>query len=322
MKAVVYTKYGGPEVLQLQEREKPVPNENQVLVKVLAVSINALDSRRFDSVSTVGRLMDALLFKSVGKVLGADIAGRIEAIGANVSQFQVGDEVFGFASGSQAGLAEYACSGQKSIVHKPANISFAEAAAVPVAALSALQALRDKGNVQAGQKVLIYGASGGVGTYAVQLAKVFGAEVTAVCSTRNVEMVRQLGADHVIDYKKEAFKPDAQQYDLILAINGYQPLQNYLRALTPNGNCVVVGGSFTQIIQTLLMARFLSRGTKKLGFMGLAKASKEDLLFMKELLEAGKVKSIIDKTFPLSETAAAFRYIADEHARGKVVITI
>lgn len=228
--------------------------------------------------------------------------------------------MFGVAPGA---FAEYVCNSESKFALKPANVSFEEAAAVPVAAFTALQGLRDKGQIQAGQKVLIDGASGGVGIYSVQIAKAFGAEVTAVCSTRNLDMARSIGADHIIDYTREDFTKKEQRYDLILAVNGYHPILNFRRALSPNGICVVAGGSMSQIFQAMLLGPFVSGfGNKKIGFMGIAKTSKEDLLFIKELLEAGKVVSIIDKCYPLNETAEAIKHLIEEHGRGKVVITV
>lgn len=319
MKAILQTKYGPPEVLQLEEVEKPTPKDNQVLVKVHAASINALDWRPFTMTPIFIRLMGGLR-KPKDPSLGADIAGRVEAVGSHVKQFQSGDEVFGVAPGA---YAEYALAAETKLALKPANLSFEAAAAVPVAALTALQGLRDKGQIQAGQKVLIDGASGGVGTFAVQIAKAFGAEVTAVCSTRNLELVRSIGADHVIDYTRKDFTKNEQRYDLILAVNGYHPILGYRRALNPDGICVVAGGAMSQIMQALLLGPLLSRiGSKKIGFMGIATTSKEDLLFLKELLESGKVVSIIDKSYPLSETAQAIRYIIEEHGRGKVIISV
>jgi NADPH:quinone reductase-like Zn-dependent oxidoreductase len=308
MKAIVYTKYGPPDVLQLQEVAKPEPKEDQVLVKVHAASANALDYRRFEKISTMGRLMDKVLFKSVNKILGADIAGRVEATGTSVKRFQPGDEVFGVSAGSAGGFAEYACATEGHLALKPTNLSFEAAAAVPVAALTALQGLRDKGQIQPGQKVLINGASGGVGTFAVQIAKSFGAEVTAVCSTRNLEMTRSIGADHVIDYTKEDF-----------AQNGLR----YQRALNPQGNYVCAGGALSQIFQAMLLGSWLSRKRgKKMGFMGIAKTDQKDLALMGELLETGKVVPVIERYYPLSEVAEAIRYLAEGHAKGKVVITV
>jgi NADPH:quinone reductase-like Zn-dependent oxidoreductase len=320
MKAIVYTKYGPPEALQLQEVEKPIPKEGQVLVKVHAASVNAMDWRRFEKISLLGRLMERVLLKSINTVLGVDLAGTVEAVGIKVTEFKPGDEVFGVAPGA---FAEYACNGASKLALKPANVSFAAAAAVPVAALTALQGLRDKGQIQPGQKVLIDGASGGVGTFAVQIAKSFEAEVTAVCSTRNLDMVRSLGADHVMDYTQEDFTKGGQRYDFIYAVNGYHPMLAYRRALSPNGICIVAGGTISQVLQAMLLGPILSLiGGKKIRFQGIAATPKEDLLVIKELLETGKVISIIDKSYPLSEIAEAIRYLVEEHAQGKVVIKV
>ena len=320
MKAIVYTKYGSPDVLQLQEVEKPTPEDHQVLVKVHAASANALDYRRFESQSTFGRFMDERLLKAINTVLGADIAGRVEAVGSNVTQFKPGDAVFGTARGT---FAEYTCAAENNLALKPANISFEAAATVPVAALTALQGLRDKGRLQPGQKVLINGAGGGVGTFAVQLARSLGAEVTAVCNTHNLDIARSIGADHVIDYTQEDFTRSGRRYDLIAAVNGHHPLRDYRRALNPGGNCVVIGGSIAQVIQGMLLGPLVSRfGSQKIGFMGITKTNQQDLVFMGELLQAGKVVPVIDRSYPLSETAEAIRYLAEGHARGKVVITV
>ena len=320
MKAIVYTKYGPPEALQLQEVEKPTPKESQVLVKVHAASVNAMDWRRFEKISLLGRLMERVLLKSINTVLGADIAGTVEAVGSNVTEFQPGDEVFGVAPGA---FAEYACNGASKFALKPANVSFEAAAAVPVAAFTALQGLRDKGQIQPGQKVLIDGASGGVGTFAVQIAKSFEAEVTAVCSPRNLDMARSIGADHVIDYTQEDFTKNGQLYGLILAVNGHHPILDYRRALSPNGICVVAGGPLSQVFQVMLLGPLVSRiGSKKIGFMGIATTDQKDLVVIRELLEAGKVVPIIDRYYPLSEVPKALRYLVEEHAKGKVVITL
>ena len=239
MKAILYTKYGPPELLQLKEVEKPTPKDNQVLVKVHAASVNALDWRRFTMTPILVRLMGRLL-KPKNTSLGVDIAGQVEAVGATVRQFGPGDEVFGVAPGA---FAEYVCAGETKLALKPANVSFEAAAAVPIAAFTALQGLRDRGQVQPGQKVLINGASGGVGTFAVQIAKSFGAEVTAVCSTRNLDMARSIGADHVVDYTEEDFTKNGRRYDLIIAANGYHPILDYRRALSPGGIYVVLDRS-------------------------------------------------------------------------------
>jgi NADPH:quinone reductase-like Zn-dependent oxidoreductase len=320
MKAIVYTKYGTPEALQLQEVEKPIPKEAQVLVKVHAASVNAMDWRRFEKISLLGRLMERVLLKSINTILGVDLAGTVEAVGIKVTEFKPGDEVFGVAPGA---FAEYACNGASKLALKPANVSFAAAAAVPVAALTALQGLRDKGQIQPGQKVLIDGASGGVGTFAVQIAKSFEAEVTAVCSPRNIDMARSIGADHVIDYTQEDFTKNGQRYDLILAVNGHHSILDYRRALSPNGICVMAGGPLSQVFQVMLLGPLISRiGRKKIGFMGIATTPKKDLDAIKELLEVGNVVPIIDKCYPLSEIAEAIRYLVEEHAQGKVVITV
>ncbi len=319
MKAIVYTKYGSPDVLQLKDVEKPTPKDDEVLIKIHAASVNAYDWHFLTADIFLIRLMGGGLLKPKNTRLGADIAGRVEAVGKNVKQFQPDDEVFGMVRG---GFAEYACALENALALKPSNLSFEEAAAVPMAAVTALQGLRDEGQIQAGQKVLINGASGGVGTFAVQIAKSFGAEVTAVCSTRNVDQARSLGADHVIDYTKEDFTQSGQQYDLILAANGYHPLSAYKRALTPKGIYVMAGGSMAQIFQAMLMGSWMSEtGGRKMGGVS-AKRSQKDLDFLKELLEAGKVVPVIDRRYPLSEAAEALRYLGEGHARGKVVITV
>jgi NADPH:quinone reductase-like Zn-dependent oxidoreductase len=321
MKAVVYTKYGPPDVLQPTEVEKPTPAENQVLVKVHAASINARDYRMMRASPFPLRLMiGGLLRPKDPRLLGIDVAGRVEAVGANVKQFRPGDEVFGCRNGA---FAEYVCAREGLLALKPANISFEAAAAVPVAALTALQGIRHAGGIRPGQKVLIQGASGGVGTFAVQLAKSFGAEVTAVCSPRNVEMARSIGADHVIDYTKEDFTRNRQRYDLIFAVNGYHSLSDYKRALNPQGIYVCAGGTLPQIFQAMLLGSLMSRKDgKKMGSMGIAKVNQEDLVYLGELLETGKIAPVIDRRYPLSDIVEAFRYVEDTHAQGKVVITV
>jgi NADPH:quinone reductase-like Zn-dependent oxidoreductase len=321
MKAIVYTKYGPPDLLELKEVEKPIPRDDQVLVKVQAASINALDYRRFEKPSNLGRWMDEVFLKAINKVLGADIAGQVEAVGAAVTQFKPGDEVFGVSAGSAGGFAEYACAAENNLVLKPENISFEAAAAVPVAAITALQGLRDNGQIQPGKKVLIYGASGGVGTFAVQIAKSYAAEVTAVCSTRNLDMARSIGAVQVIDYTKEDFTNNGQRYDLIIAVNGYHSIVDYRRALSPGGTYVALGGSMPQILQGMLLGPLVSMlGRKKMGWMGITKVNQPDLLFMKELLATGKIVPVIDRSYPLYETSKAIHYLVKEHAQGKVVI--
>jgi 2-desacetyl-2-hydroxyethyl bacteriochlorophyllide A dehydrogenase len=323
MKAIVYTKYGPPDVLELKEVEKPAPKDDEVLVKIHAASLNAADLHLLRADPFLMRLMGEGLFKPKHTILGADIAGRVEAIGRNVRQFQPGDEVFGDISASGwGGFAEHVCAHENALALKPANSTFEEAAAVPMAAVTALHALRDYGRIQPGQKVLINGASGGVGTFAVQMAKSFGAEVTAVCSTRNLDMARSLGADQVIDYTQEDFTKNGQHYDLILAANGYHSLSDYQRALSPQGIYVTTGGSMAQIFQAMLLGPWKSMtGSQKFGAIT-SKPNRKDLVAVKELLEAGKVRPVIDRRYPLSETAEAFRYLEEGHARGKVVITV
>jgi len=323
MKAIVYEKYGPPEVLKLEEVEKPTPSDDEVLVEVHAASVTAKDRRLMRADPFIARLMGGGFLKPKMKILGGDIAGRVEAVGRNVKQFQPGDEVFGdIYNNGLGGFAEYACASEDALVLKPASVTYEEAAAVPFGAVSALQGLRDKGQIQPLQKVLINGASGGVGTFAVQLAKYFGADVTGVCSTRNLDMVSSLGADHVIDYTKEDFTKSGQRYDLILAVNGYHPISDYKRALSPKGIYVMCGGSTTQMFQALLLGPWISMtGSKKMGAL-LAKTNQQDLVFIKELLEAGKVKPVIDRHYPLSEVAEALRYLEEEHAQGKVIITV
>ena len=323
MKAIVYHKYGSPDVLELKEVEKPTPKDDEVLVKVHAASLNAADWHLLRGKPFLVRLMGFGLLKPKNKILGADMAGRVEAVGRNVKQFQPGDEVFGEISECGFGaFAEYVCAPENALALKPASMAFDEAAAVPLAALTALRGLRDKGQIQPGQKVLINGASGGVGTFAVQIAKSFGAEVTAVCSTRNLDKARSIGADQVIDYTQDDFTKSGQRYDLILAANGYHSIWDYKRALSPKGIYVMVGGSMAQMYQAMFLGPLISKtGSKKMGFL-LQKSNQEDLVFMRELLEAGKVVSVIDRRYPLSEVPEALRYLEEGHARGKVVITL
>jgi NADPH:quinone reductase-like Zn-dependent oxidoreductase len=323
MKAIVCTKYGSPDVLQVKEVGKPAPRDDEVLVKIHAASVNAYDWHLLTADIFLVRLMGGGLLRPKHSIPGADIAGRIEAAGSHVRQFRQGDEVFGDISACSAGgFAEYVSVPESSLALKPTNLTFEEAAAVPMAAITALQGLRDLGHIQAGQKVLIQGASGGVGTFAVQIAKSFGAEVTAVCSTRNLGQARSLGADHVIDYTKEDFTKSGQQYDLILAANGYHPLSAYKCALTPQGIYVMAGGSGAQIFQAMLLGSWMSKtGGRKMGGVS-AKPNQQDLTFMKGLLEAGKVVPVIDRRYPLSEAAEALRYLGEGHARGKIVITV
>ena len=322
MEAIVYHSYGSPDVLKLEEVQKPAPQGDQVLVKVLAASAAAGDWHLLRADPFLTRFMYGLL-KPKHTILGSDVAGRVEAVGRNVTQFQPGDEVFGDLSRCGFGaFAEYVCAPEDALALKPANLTFEQAAAVPVSAVTALQGLRDQGQIQPGQKVLINGASGGVGTFAVQIAKSFGTEVTAVCSTGKMAMVRSLGADHVIDYTQEDFTQNGERYDLILAANGYHPISAYQRALRPQGRYVMTGGSTAQMFQAMLLGPWLSRNScQNMGNM-LAKPNQKDLIFMKELIEAGKVTPVIDRRFPLPEVADAIRYLEAGHANGKVVITI
>jgi len=325
MKAVVYHNYGAPDVLALQETETPTVKDAEVLIRVHAASVNAADWHLMRGAPFTARF-EMGLRRPRHKILGVDVAGTVEAVGGRVTRFQPGDGVFAetFQSG-WGGFAEYAAVAEDRIALKPANLAFEAAAAVPLAATTALQGLRDKGKIRPGQKVLINGASGGVGTFAVQLAKSFGAEVTGVCSTRNLEMVRSIGADHVVDYTREDFTRNGHFYDLIYCAVGNRSAADYKRALKRHGMCVVAG--FTSmphmVFQILLMGTLVSMtGSKSVSFMGTVSPNRDDLVFLTELLEAGKVAPVIDRRFPLGETAAAIRYVEDGHARGKVVITV
>jgi NADPH:quinone reductase-like Zn-dependent oxidoreductase len=326
MKAVVYTNYGSPDVLEIRDIKKPVPNDDQVLIKVRTASINPLDWHFMEGTPYIMRAIGVGLRKPKDPRLGVDYAGTVEAVGKNVTQFKPGDEVLGGKSGA---FAEYVCArADRAIVLKPANITFEQAASVPIAAITALQGLRDKGKIQPGQKVLINGASGGVGTFAVQIAKSFGADVTGVCSTRNLDMVRSLGADHVIDYTKEDFTKNGQRYDLILDNVGTQPLSGFRRVLNPNGILVMIGGGgpndggligpLGRPVKALLLSPFVSQ---KMGML-MAELNKKDLTILGDLMQSGKVTPVIDRTYPLSQIAEAIRYLEQGHARGKVVITV
>ncbi len=321
MKAIVHVRYGRPNLLEVREVDKPVIEDDQVLVRVHAASVNPVEWYGVTG-PYFARIGNGLR-KPKDPTVGGDLAGRVEAVGRDVKEFQPGDEVFGT---SGASWAEYAPAREDRLGPKPANLSFEEAAAVPVAALTALQALRDKGRVQPGQKVLINGASGGVGTFAVQIAKSFGAEVTAVCSTRNVEQARTLGADRVVDYTQEDFTKRGERHDLMLDIAGSRSFLAFRRALTPEATVVLIGGPMTyrglgplpHLGGTFLKSRFRSQTVTFL----VAKITTEDLVVMKELLEAGKVKPVIDRTYQLSEAPEALSYLGEGHARGKVVITV
>ncbi len=319
MKAIVCTKYGDPlEVLQLREVEKPTPGDDQVLVKVLAASVNVADLAPVKGVF-LARLLGTGLFKPKRERIGTDIAGRVEAVGKNVTHFKPGDEVFGAAPG---GFAEYACAREDYLVLKPATMSFEQMAAVPVAGVTALQGLRI-GQIKPGQKVLVNGASGGVGTFAVLIARALGTEVTAVCSTKNMDSARAMGAEHVIDYTREDFTRNGEKYDLIFAANGYHPIASYRRALSPTGNYVVAGGKLPQLFQVLVLGRMMTRsGGQTFRFMGIARFNQEDLVTLKNLLGSGKVTPVIERQYPLSEVPEAVSYLLEGHALGKIVITM
>ena len=321
MKAIVFEKYGSPDVLELKEIEKPTPKDDEVLVKIQAAATNPLDWHLMRGAPFIARLGNGL-FKPKSNLLGADMAGVVEAVGKNVTEFQPGDAVFGDIF--PGGFAEYVCATVDQLALKPVDLSFAEAASVPVGAFTALQGLRDAGHIQAGQTVLVNGASGGVGTFAVQIAKAYGAEVTAVCSTRNLDMVRSIGADHAIDYTQEDFTKRGQRYDLIFDAVGNRSVPDFKRALSANGICVVAGfTTLARLFQVVARGTWVSKtSSQKIGLMATAHSDKTDLLFIKELLETGKVVPVIDRCYPLSETADAIRYLEEGHARGKVVIVV
>jgi len=322
VKAVVCTKYGSPDVLQLREVEKPTPRDNEVLTRVHAASVNSWDWDILRGTPFVNRLMFGILKPRTG-ILGCDIAGRVEAVGKNAKQFQPGDEVFGDISGcGWGGFAEYVCARENVLALKSASMTFEEAAAVPQAALLALQGLRNKGHIQPGQKVLINGAGGGAGTFAVQIAKSFGAEVTGVDSTSKLDMLRSIGADQVIDYTQEDFTKNGQRYDLILDVAGYHSIFDCRRALSPKGTYVFVGGSTAAARQAIFLGPLISMiGSKKMGLL-IHKPNREDLSSMNDLFEAGKVVPVIDRRYPLSEVAEALRSLGEGHAKGKLVITV
>jgi len=311
MKAVRYNKKATPRKMEYTDVEKPIPTDDEVLVKIVAVSINAADYRSIKM---------GMIPKK--KIFGADIAGRVEAVGKNIKGFKPGDEVFGdLASYGFGGFAEYVAVPEKALARKPGEITFEAAAALPIAALTALQALRDKGKIQEGQKVLIVGSGGGVGTFAVQLARYFGADVSAVCSTKNTEQAKALGASTVIDYTREDFTNTSERYNLILAVNGNRPLTAYRRILARNGIYVMVGGGLPQIFGTILFGWLFSLGTKKMRFLT-AKANSKDLEYLAQLVAQKHISPVIEKQYPLAETPEAMEYVSQGHARGKVVINV
>jgi len=320
MKAIVRETYGPPDVLHVEDVPPPTLRDGDVLVKVNAASANAGDWHLLRGTPFPFRLV-AGLRRPKFTIIGTDIAGRVEAVGRDVTQFRPGDDVFGELSRCGFGAyAEFAAAPEKALALKPANLSFEEAATLPTAGCTALQGLR-KGRIQRAQRVLINGASGGVGTFAVQIAKAFGAAVTAVCSTKNVDVVRSLGADHVIDYTKDDFATDGHRYDLILAANGDRSIWDYRRALSPDGCYAMTGGSNRQLTDALLLGPLLSMGRQRFGNV-LVKPNQADLLVLKELCETRQLTPVIDHRFPLSEAASAIRYVEDGHARGKVVVTV
>lgn len=319
MKAIVRRKYGSPGLLKLEEVQKPTPKDNEVLIKVHAASVNSSDWEFLTGKPLYTRMWG--LRKPKYRILGSDIAGRVEAVGKNVKQFHPGDEVFGDILYRWGGFAEYVCAPEKELMLKQAGMTFEQAAAVPQAALVALQGLRDNGEIQPGQKILINGAGGGAGTFAVQIAKSFGAEVTGVDSTEKLDMMRSLGADRVIDYTQEDFTKNGQCYDLILDFVASHSIFDYRRALSPRGKYLMVGGSLAHIFQTLFLGSLISMtGTKKMGILA-AKPNK-DLAFMIELIASDKVVPVIDKRYSLSKVPEALRYLGEGHAKGKVVITV
>ncbi|HCT75881.1 MAG TPA: NAD(P)-dependent alcohol dehydrogenase [Micromonosporaceae bacterium] len=324
MKAIVQDRYGSPDVLELREVDKPVPTDNEVLVRVHAAAVNARDWHVMRGDPYLARMVLGFSGPKM-KIRGTDFAGRVEAVGRAVKRFRPGDEVFGEVDGA---FAEYVCVTDDAVEPKPANLTFEQAAAVPLAGNTALMGLRDQGQVQAGQQVLVNGASGGVGTFAVQIAKSFGADVTGVCSTRNVDLVRSIGADHVIDYTREDFTGNGRRYDVVFDLVGNRSLTDFRRALTPTGTLILSGGgvsnggSLIGPIGLIIRGQLLSRFVRHRLLALTAKPSKENLATLRELAESGKVTPVIDQTYPLSKTPEAIRYLELEHARAKVVIKL
>lgn len=320
MKAIVFTKYGTPDVLELKEVDKPTPKDDEVLIKVHAVSINDWDLGLLQGIPFVNRLLFGLL-KPKKYILGSDIAGRIEEVGKSIVHFQPGDEVFGDLSGDWGGFAEYVCARENALMLKPAGMTFEEAAAIPQAAMLALQGLRDEGQIQPGQKLLINGAGGGVGTFAVQIAKLSGVEVTGVDSSGKLDMLRSMGFDQVIDYTQEDFTKNGQCYDLILDVKTNRSIFDYTRSLSPKGMYVTVGGSMCRLFQAAFLGPWISMTSKK-NIRILALKPNKDLAYINELFEAGRVKPVIDGPYKLSEVPEAIRYFKEGNHKGKVVITV
>jgi NADPH:quinone reductase-like Zn-dependent oxidoreductase len=318
MKAVVYTRYGSPGVLQLKEIAKPVPTDDEVLIKLQAVSVN-----RSDWEGLIGKPLYARiggLLKPRRQILGSDIAGRVEMVGRNIRRFQPGDEVFGDILSRMGGFAEYVCAPENALAQKPARMTFEQVAAIPQAGVIALQGVRDKGQVKPGQKVLINGAGGGAGTFAVQLAKLYGAEVTGVDTTGKLDFMRSLGADHVIDYTRQDFTRQGKQYDLILDLIAHRSVFTYGQALRPNGRYFFVGGSVATLFQILLLGPLIRRTTGKNIRVLIVRPNPEDMISITELSEAGKIAPIIDRCYPLRAVPEALRYLGEGHAKGKVII--
>lgn len=319
MKAIVYTKYGTPDVLELKEIDKPVLSDDEVLIKVYAVSLNDWDYGLLQG-DLINRLLNGLLKPKV-KILGSDIAGRIETVGKNVVKFQSGDEVFGDLSGRWGGFAQYVCARENALALKPASMTFEQAAAIPQAAMLAIQGLRDKGKIKSGQKLLINGAGGGVGTFAVQIAKLYGVEVTGVDSSGKLEMLRSIGFDHVIDYTQEDFTKNGQRYDLILDVKTNRSILDYVRALRPDGIYVTVGGSMVRLFQALILGPWISMISKKKIVIVALKPNK-DLAYMNDLFEAGNIKPVLDGPYKLKEVPDAFRLLGAGVHKGKVIISV
>jgi NADPH:quinone reductase-like Zn-dependent oxidoreductase len=320
VKAIVYAEYGTPDVLQFQEVARPTPADDEVLIKVHAVSVNRSDWEALRGTPFYARIGG--LLKPRHQILGSDIAGRVEIAGRNVARFKPGDEVFGDILGSMGGFAEYACARERDLAPKPTRMTFEEAAAIPQAGVIALQGIRDKGGVQPGKRVLVNGAGGGAGTFAIQLAKLYGAEVTGVDSAAKLDFMRSIGADHVIDYTQEDFTANGKQYDLILDVIGHHSIFAYARALTPNGSYFAVGGSFATILQILLLGPWIRMTTGKKIRLLVVRPNLKDMIHIAELCETGKVVPVIDKRFSLSEVPAALRYLGEGHVRGKVTISV
>lgn len=320
MKAIVYTQYGSPEVLQLREIAKPLPTEDEILIRVQAVSINGSDREGLIGKPLYSRMSG--LLKPGNQILGSDIAGHVEAVGANITEFQVGDEVFGEIPGYHGGFAEYVCTHGKTMAHKPASLTFEEAASIPQGGVIALNGILKTGGVQPGQQVLINGAGGSAGTFAVQLARLGGAEVTGVDNTGKLDFLRSLGADHVIDYTREDFTKTGKEFDLILDLTAHHSAFAYARALKPDGTYFFTGGSVGTLFQVLLLGSWIKRSTGKNLRMLMVPQNREDLLAITELCEAGKVRPVIDRTYPFDEIPEAMRYVSEGHAKGKVAISV